>query len=195
MTPIIDFPRRWERDNVNRGHLGTANGGELRRPSQPADTPLEQNNHECQKYSQARVVGEQGHKIVDLVKLRRHSVLNAVRGRIFQESPLGSLKVGEACFTSDYTGTAEAAILHLPVIWLVREGRHYRSFRCCGPDGTGKLIKEWNVVEEAVGMKAKGSLLWRPIHRFVSNLTNPEVRLKEIDAQLRILVSRNWRSR
>lgn len=73
------------------------------------------------------------------------------------------------------------------MIWLIRKGRHYRSFRCCGPDGTGKLIKDWNVVEEAVGIEPNGSSLWRPIHRFVSTLTNPESRLKEIDAQLRTL--------
>lgn len=191
MTEIIHFLRRWERDNVNRVPLGTPNGGVCRAPEQEGP-PLEQSRRERLEHSQAPVLGEHSANIVELAKLRQNRVLDAIPVSLFLEAPLRPLREGEACITSDYTGTAEAAILSLPGILLIRGGRHYRSFRCCGPDGTGKLIKEWNVVERAAGIAIRGSPSWKPVHRFVSDLTNPQSRLREIDAQLRVIgVSRH----
>lgn len=184
MTAIIDFPLRWERDNINRELSRILDGGEPCRPPKQEAFPLEQSHREHPEQWHALVVGEHDDKIVELAKLRQKSVPD-VTVSLPLEAPLAIFREGEACITSDYTGTAEAAVLSVAGIWLIRGGRHYRSFRCCGLDGTGKLIKEWNVVEEAVEIDAHGRPLWKPIHRFISDLTSPELRLQEIDAQLR----------
>jgi hypothetical protein len=122
-------------------------------------------------------------KIIKLAHFRQN-ITTGIASGVPVATSSGPLRDGEACITYDYTGTAEAAILTLPGIRLVRDGRHYRSFRCCGCGPAGTLIKIWNVVEEATGVDSFGNPLWKPVHRFISDLAELEARLNEIDAQL-----------
>jgi hypothetical protein len=183
MTEIVYFPLRWVGSNFSEDRVGAAGAGETQRALEPEHPLLVQTLHERQAPPKAPAVGEADYRVEKPANLEKSGVAE----RSFLKAPSRTVRDGEACITSDYTGTAEAAILSLPGIRLMRAGKHYRSFRCCGPDETGRLVKNWNVVEEAVGVNTRGDLLWKLIHRFVSDLTDPASRLKEIDAQLRVL--------
>lgn len=187
MTEIIHFPLRWVGNNFNKDGASTAGAGGSQRALEPEHPLLVQTCHESQSPLKAPAVGEADYRGEEPANLQKSGVAVDTGTPLFLKAASRTLRDGEACITSDYTGTAEAAILSLPGILLMRAGKQYRSFRCCGPDETGKLVKNWNVVEEAVGVNTRGEMLWKLIHRFVSDLTDPASRLKEIDAQLTVL--------